>query len=210
MEQVLNFLTELRKNNNKEWFDENRDWYQESRKKMLFLTELINQEIAKFDGDVGIQDPKNCVFRIFRDVRFSHDKTPYKTNMGSFIAKGGRKSISSGYYLHLEPGASFVGGGAYCPPSDALKAIRTEIFDHPDEFKKIIGSDSFRKTYPDMYDDKLKTAPKGFPKDFPEIDLLKYKSFAFTSRLGDEVITSDDFVAKIVGSFKELHPVNRF
>lgn len=210
METVLNFLTELRKNNNKEWFDENRDWYQESRKKVLFLTELINQEIARFDPEIGIQEPKNCVFRIFRDVRFSNDKTPYKTNMGTFIAPGGRKSISSGYYLHLEPGGSFVGGGSYCPPADALKAIRTEIFDHPEEFKRLITSSSFKKTYPDMYDDKLKTAPKGFPKDFPEIDLLKYKSFAFTSRLDDKDIISGDFVAKVVGAFKELYPVNRF
>lgn len=210
MKQVLKFLTELRKNNNKEWFDENRDWYQESRKKVLFLTELINQEITKFDPAVGIQDPKNCVFRIFRDVRFSHDKTPYKTNMGSFIAKGGRKSISSGYYLHLEPGGSFVGGGSYCPPADSLKAIRTEIFDHPEDFKKLIFSPSFKRTYPDMYDDKLKTAPKGFPKDFPDIDLLKYKSFAFTSRLDDAEVTGDDFVTKVVGAFKELYPVNSF
>ncbi len=210
MKQVLNFLSGLKKNNNKEWFDENREWYQESRKKVFFLTELINQEIARFDPEIGILDPKNCVFRIFRDVRFSNDKTPYKINMGSFIAKGGRKSISAGYYLHLEPGGSFVGGGSYCPPADALKAIRTEIFDHPDEFKKLIFSNSFKSTYPTMYDDKLKTAPKGFPKDFPDIDLLKYKSFAFTSMLDDEVVTGDDFVVKVVGALKELYPVNRF
>lgn len=210
MKQVLHFLTELKKNNNKEWFDENREWYQESRKKVLFLTELINHELAKFDDEIGIQDPKNCLFRIFRDVRFSNDKTPYKTNMGSFIARGGRKSINAGYYLHIEPGASFVGGGSYCPPADALKAIRTEIYDHPDEFKNLIQSNDFRKIYPDMYDDQLKTAPKGFPKDFPEIGLLKYKSFAFTSVLDDQTVTGDDFVSLVVARMKTLHPVNQF
>jgi len=210
MKDVLRFLSELKKNNNKEWFDDNRDWYQESRKKVLFLTELINQEIAKFDSEVGIQDPKNCVFRIFRDVRFSNDKTPYKTNMGSFISQGGRKSINAGYYIHIEPGGSFVGGGSYCPPADALKAFRTEIFDHPEEFKALIYSDMFQKVYPDMYDDKLKTSPKGFPKDFQDIDLLKYKSYAFTSVLDDSVIVSNDFVGKVIEATKILHPVNRF
>ncbi|MBW8334249.1 MAG: DUF2461 domain-containing protein [Prolixibacteraceae bacterium] len=210
MQQILNFLSELKVNNNKEWFDQNRDRYQECRKKILFLTELIIQETGKFDPEIGAQDPKNCVFRIFRDVRFSNDKTPYKTNMGSFISKGGRKSVNSGYYLHIEPGASFVGGGSYCPPADALKAIRTEIFDHPEDFKQIISKDSFRKVYSEMYDDKLKTAPKGFPKDFPDIDLLKYKSFAFGSTIDDSVVTSDAFVEKIVSSMKELYPVNRF
>ena len=210
MQQILNFLSELKENNNKEWFDQNRDRYQECRKKILFLTELIIQETGKFDPEIGVQDPKNCVFRIFRDVRFSNDKTPYKTNMGSFISKGGRKSVNSGYYLHIEPGASFVGGGSYCPPTDALKAIRTEIFDHPEDFKQIISKDSFRKIYSEMYDDKLKTAPKGFPKDFPDIDILKYKSFAFGSTIDDSVVTSDAFVEKIVSSMKELYPVNRF
>jgi uncharacterized protein (TIGR02453 family) len=210
MQEVLNFLSELKENNNKEWFDQNRDRYQECRKKMLFLTELIIHEAGKFDPEIGIQDPKACVFRIFRDVRFSNDKTPYKTNMGSFIAKGGRKSVSAGYYLHIEPGASFIGGGSYCPPADALKAYRTEIFDHPEEFKQLIYNESFRKVYPELYDDKLKTAPKGFPKDFPDIDLLKYKSFAFGSEIDDTVVSSDAYVEKILSSMKELYPVNRF
>ena len=210
MQEVLNFLSELRVNNNKEWFDQNRDRYEESRKKVLFLTELVIHEVGKFDPEIVGLTAKDCVFRIFRDVRFSHDKTPYKVNMGSFIARGGRKSMGAGYYFHIEPGGSFVGGGSYCPPADSLKALRTEIFDHPDEFKKLIYSDSFRKTYPEMYDDKLKTPPKGFPKEFPDVDLLKYKSYAFTSRIDDSVVTSDAYVGKIIDAFKELAPVNRF
>jgi len=210
MQEVLHFLSELKENNNKEWFDLNRNRYEASRKKVLFLTEMIIHEISKFDTEIGHPDPKNCVFRIFRDVRFATDKTPYKTNMGSYIAPGGRKSISAGYYIHIEPGGSFVGGGSYCPPPDALKAIRTEIFDHPEDFNHLISKNSFRKAYPEMYDDKLKTAPKGFPKDFPEIDLLKYKSFAFTSKLDDAAVTSDLYVEKIIDSLKELYPVNRF
>lgn len=210
MKEVLRFLSELRENNNKEWFDENRKRYDESRKKVLFLTELVNQEIIKFDPEVGIQNPKDCVFRIFRDVRFSNDKTPYKINMGSFIAKGGRKSVGAGYYIHIEPGGSFISGGSYCPPADALKAFRTEIFDHADEFKAIIKSKSFLKVFPEMYDDRLRTAPKGFPKDFPDIDLLKYKSYAFISPLDDSVVNGGDYVKHIVSGFQELAPANRF
>lgn len=210
MQEVINFLSELKENNNKEWFDQNRDRYQECRKKVLFLTELIIHEVGKFDPEIGNLDPKDCLFRIFRDVRFSNDKTPYKTNMGTFISKGGRKSVGAGYYLHIEPGSSFVGGGSYCPPPDALKAFRTEIFDHSEEFKRLINNESFRKVYPEFYDDKLKTAPKGFPKDFPDIDLLKYKSYAFVSTIDDSIVKSEAFVEKILSSMKELYPVNRF
>lgn len=210
MQEVLNFLSELRGNNTREWFDQNRHRYEESRKKVLFLTELVIHELNSFDPEIGFLNPKDCVFRIFRDVRFSNDKTPYKINMGSFIAKGGRKSTGAGYYFHIEPGGSFVGGGCYCPPAEALKALRTEIFDHPEEFKGLIYSDSFCQTYPEMYNDKLKTPPKGFPKDFPEIDLLKYKSYAFTSKIADSVVVSGDFAGRIVSAFKELAPVNRF
>jgi len=210
MQEVLNFLSELKENNNKEWFDQNRGRYEASKKKVLFLTERLIHEIAKFDTEIGNQNPKDCVFRIFRDVRFSNDKTPYKINMGSFIAKGGRKSTSAGYYVHIEPGRSFIGGGSYCPPPDALKAIRTEIFDRPEEFSQLIRSNSFLKVYPEMFDDRLKTAPKGFPKDFPEIDLLKYKSYAFTSNIDDSLVTSEIYIGNILNAYKELYPVNCF
>lgn len=210
MKEVMQFLTELKGNNNKEWFDLNRKRYEESKKKVLFLTEFINHEIVKFDSELGMLNPKDCLFRIFRDVRFSNDKTPYKTNMGSFIAPNGRKSISAGYYIHLEPGASFLGGGSYCPQPDVLKALRTEIYDNADEFKSIIYKESFVSCFPEMYDDKLKTAPKGFPKDFQDIDLLKYKSYAFTGKISDEQVLSDNFMRIVINCFKELQPVNQF
>lgn len=210
MKEVLQFLTELKENNNKEWFDLNRKRYEAAKKKVLFLSEFVNHEIVKFDSEVGMLNPKDCLFRIFRDVRFSNEKTPYKTNMGSFIASGGRKSIYAGYYIHIEPGASFIGGGSYCPQPDALKALRTEIYDNAEEFKSIIFKESFVSCFPEMYDDKLKTAPKGFPKDFPEIDLLKYKSYAFTSKISDELILSENFVNTIIECFRELHPANQF
>ena len=210
MREVLNFLSEIKENNNREWFEKNKEWYQTSRKKVVFLTELLIHELGKLDDEIGIQDPNQCVFRIYRDVRFREDKTPYKTHFGTYIAKGGRKGINAGYYLHIEPGASFVGGGSWSPPAEALKAIRTEIFDHPEEFKKIVYAPSFKKIYREFYNDKLKTAPKGFPKDFADIELLKYKSFAFDAPIADSVVEGDQFVEKVIISMKELTPLNRF
>ena len=210
MQDVLNFLSQLKENNNKEWFDQNREWYQACRNKVAFLTELILHEISKFDDEIGAQDPKDCIFRIYRDVRFSNDKTPYKTHFGVYIVKGGRKSVNAGYYLHIEPGGSFVGGGIWSPPADALKAIRTEIFDHPEEFKSLIQSNHFREMFTGMYDDKLKTAPKGFPKDYADMELLKYKSYAFDAPVSDSVVLSELFVEKIIAFMSQLYPVNRF
>jgi uncharacterized protein (TIGR02453 family) len=210
MLQVIQFLNELSENNNREWFQKNKKWYDESREKVLFLTEVVINEIRKFDPDVPLLEPKDCLFRIFRDVRFSNDKRPYKTNFGSFIAKGGRKSMHAGYYFHIEPSGSFVGGGIYMPAAEPLKAIRQYIAENGEEFLSLINSKNFIKVYPEMMDDKLKTAPKGYSPDHEFINLLKYKSFAFSSQFDKSQILADNFIEKLVHSFKTLHPVNRF
>jgi uncharacterized protein (TIGR02453 family) len=210
MLQVIQFLQELTENNNREWFQNNKKRYDESREKVLFLTEVVINEIRKFDSDIPLLEPKDCLFRIFRDVRFSNDKRPYKTNFGSFIAKGGRKSMHAGYYFHIEPTGSFVGGGIYMPSAEPLKAIRQYIAENGEEFLSIINNRSFQKVYPEMMDDKLKTAPKGYSPDHEFIDLLRYKSFAFTSQLDKSQILADNYIEKLVQSFKTLHPVNRF
>ena len=210
MKAILEFLAELKENNNKEWFDKNRGRYQDSRQKMLFMTELFTSEIGKFDPDITPIDPKECLFRIFRDVRFSNDKSPYKINMGSFIAKGGRKSIWPGYYFHIEPGASFIGGGLYMPDANVLKAVRTEIGDNGDEFQKIMSQKSFKKYFTELYDDQLKTAPKGYPPDHKNISLLRYKSFAFGSLLNDQFVSGPDFIPHVIAAFEELYLVNRY
>ena len=208
MDKVLDFLKELAANNNREWFQANKKWYDECREKVLFLTDVLINEIGKFDPQVRGLSPKDCMFRIFRDVRFSNDKRPYKTNFGSFICKGGRKSMNPGYYFHIEPGNSFIGGGIYMPPAEPLKAIRNYMAEHGDEYLEIINEPDFRKKYPEMYDDKLKTAPKGFPKDHEFIDLLKYKSFIFSKSFDDKIVQSDKYVEKVVSAFHDLLPVN--
>ncbi len=210
MEKVLDFLKELAANNNKEWFHENRPSYEESRDKVLFLTEVLMNEIRKFDPDVPAMNPKDCMFRIFRDVRFSEDKRPYKTNFGSFIAKGGRKSTRAGYYFHIEPESSFVGGGVYWPPAEPLKAIRLHIEKHPEEFLQIINDAEFKKFYPGMYDHQLKTAPKGFSKDHKYIELLRYKSFVFSSAIQDKLLAGNGYVDYTVNAFRQLYHVNAY
>jgi uncharacterized protein (TIGR02453 family) len=210
MLQVIQFLQELSENNNRQWFQNNKKRFDESREKVIFLTEVLINEIRKFDSDIPLLEPKDCLFRIFRDVRFSNDKRPYKNNFGSFIAKGGRKSMHAGYYFHIEPNESFVGGGIYMPAAEPLKAIREYIAENGEEFLSIINNTTFKKVYPEMMDDKLKTAPKGFSPEHEFIDLLRYKSFAFPSQLSKSQILADTYIEHLVQSFKTLQPVNRF
>ena len=210
MEKVLEFLKQLAKNNNREWFNDNRKWYEESREKVLFLTDVLINEIGEFDPAVRGLLPKDCIFRIFRDVRFSKDKRPYKTNFGSFICKGGRKSMNPGYYIHIEPGGCFVAGGIYMPPSPVLKSIRSYVADHAQEFLDITNDPDFKKQFPEMYGDKLKLAPKGFPKDHAYIDLLKYKSYIYSKALKDRVVVGDDYIEEVVQLYEQLYPVNVF
>jgi len=210
MEKVLKFLQELSENNNREWFNDNKTRYTESKEKILFLTDVLINEISKFDTSVRGVAPKDCMFRIFRDVRFSKDKRPYKTNFGSFISKGGRKSMSPGYYFHIEPNSSFVGGGVYMPPAEPLRAIRNYMAEHSSEFLDIISEPQFKKVFPEMYNHQLKTAPKGFPKDHEFISLLKYKSFVFSNSIEDNIVASDKLLEHTVNAFKKLHKVNVF
>ena len=210
MEKVLQFLQELADNNNREWFQLNKKWYDESKDKVLFLTDVLINEIGKFDDHVRGLRPQDCMFRIFRDVRFSHDKRPYKTNFGSFICKGGRKSMNPGYYFHLEPAGCFVAGGIYMPPAEPLRAVRSYLADHAEEFLEICEDPAFKASFPEMYDDRLKTAPKGFPKDHEHIELLKYKSFIFSKTFTEKEVKGKNYVEQVVDAFRTVSPMNQF
>jgi len=210
MEKVLHFLEKLSANNNREWFQKNKKLYDESREKVSFLTDLLINEIGKFDPAVRGVQTKDAMFRIFRDVRFSHDKRPYKTNFGSFICAGGRKNANPGYYFHLEPGACFVAGGIYMPPADKLRAVRSYLADHAEEFIEITEDPDFKAIFPELYDDKLKTAPKGFPKDHEYVDLLKYKSYIFSKNFSDSEVVGENYVEKVVEAFRTASALNSF
>ncbi|MFA9392612.1 MAG: DUF2461 domain-containing protein [Prolixibacteraceae bacterium] len=210
MKEIYDFLLNLEKNNNREWFDENRETYQKTKQQFLHITEILINEIRSFDSTMPFQDPKKCVFRIFRDVRFSNDKRPYKSNFGTFIARDGRKGGSPGYYFHIQPGASFLGGGIYMPEANKLKAIRTEIVEHTADFLELVEDPDFTSKFNFFSDDKLKTAPKGFSKDFEHIDWLRYKSYAASRSVSDEELFSPDLIDKIVEDYRNLAPLNQF
>ncbi len=210
MKEILDFLAKLEANNNKEWFDKNRGAYQKVREQFIQLTDLLIHEVHAFDSEISFQDPKKCVFRIFRDLRFSKDKRPYKTNFGAFIARDGRKAGNAGYYIHIQPGASFIGGGIFMPDAPRLKAIRNDIYNNPAELLEIIEDVDFKKHFK-LYDgDKLKTAPKGFPKDFEHIDLLRYKSFSPLKEISDKELLNPGIFELIINSFKIIMPLNHY
>lgn len=210
---TIQFLKKLEKNNTKPWFDANRALYESAKADFLQLTAQVLKETAKFDASIAHLQPKECVFRINRDVRFSKDKSPYKTNMGMSIARGGKKGNFAGYYFHLEPGKSFVGGGLYMPMPDDLKKLRQEIDYNFADFQKIIQHKNFRAAYGDLDFDaalSLSRAPKGYEEDNPAIKYIKLKSFIATNTIADSTLTEKSLVKQITQSFKALHPLLNF
>ncbi len=208
---IFNFLAELRENNNREWFAANKDKYQRAMSDFEKITEELIAHISLFDKDIAGLQAKDCIFRIYRDVRFSHDKSPYKNHFGTYIcAGGGRKSQRAGYYLHLELGGCLLGGGIYMPQPAVLKALRQAVYDNVDEFKEIVESKNFTQYF--ILDDweKLKTVPRGFPKDFPDTEYLKHRHYSFIGKEKDDFFLQDNFVGKVAAMFKEMYPANRF
>lgn len=207
---ILDFLTELQANNNREWFNENKAQFLKAKEAFEIVTEELIAKVELFDPNIKGLKAKDCIFRIYRDVRFSKDKSPYKTHFGAYINQGGRKGKTCGYYLHIEPNATMVAGGIYSPPSDVLYEVRDAIYADTDEFKDIILSDDFKSTFGEMEGDKLKRAPKGFPKDFEDIELLKHKSFICTKLLSNEDVCAKSFFENTLPLFKAMKPFNDF
>ncbi len=209
---VLQFLSELKINNNREWFAENKAQYDHLRLEFEQLGRDLILEISKFDDEIKHVEVKDCVFRIYRDTRFSHDKTPYKTHMGVFIATaGGRKSQRGGYYLHLDPAGSFVAAGVWCPDTNLLKALRQSVYDNIEELNEIRFNPDFAQYFSSFYeDDKLKTVPRGFPKDFADAELLKLKHYMVEYKLDEAIVGADDFVARIGEILRCAYPLNQF
>jgi len=207
---IINFLIDLSNNNHKEWFDNHKESYLKAKLEMEELVQKIIEEFSKYDPNIADQQAKKCVFRIYRDVRFSKNKAPYKNNMGGFIVPGGKKSGKAGYYLHLEPGNSFIAGGVYMPESANLKKVREEILYNIDDFKKIIKAKSFMKNFGAVNGEKLKRPPKGFPADFEDIELLKFKSYTVLHPVSDDLVSSPEFSDKVIEIFKQMKDFNHF
>jgi len=210
MKDILNFLKDIKSNNNREWFNANKKVYESAKAQFEDFTNILILKIKEFDDSLDVNSAKECLFRIYKDVRFSKNKEPYKPNFGAYIAKGGRKSEFAGYYIHLESGASFAGGGIYCPQPKVLRSVREDIYNDASQIKKIISGKKFKSVFPEIYGEKLKTAPKGFPKDFPDIDLLNFKSYTVVKSFSDKAVLSNSFFDDILSVFKTQKPFNDY
>lgn len=207
MQNVLPFLKKLQVNNNKEWFEENRPHYAKAKEEFEAFVQEIIGGIRKFDPRIEDLQAKQCIFRINKDVRFSKDKSPYKNNMGASINPGGKKSLEAGYYLHVQPGASFLAGGVYMPMPDKLAAVRQEIDYNPEPLLKILKSASFKKYFKGIdEDDKLKNPPKGYDKEHEHVELLKNKHFVVSHPLSDKDFSDAKIKTTIISGFKAMHP----
>jgi|SRR5436190_5443342 len=210
---TLKFLKDLKKNNNKPWFDAHRKEYEAAKSDFSNFIQSVIDKHSKNDPSIKHITAKDCMFRINRDIRFSKDKTPYKINIGAYINRGGKKSLFGGYYFHCEPGQSFAGGGLWMPMPPELSKVRQEIDYNFSEFKKIITSKKFKSVYGDLSRDAeyvLSRVPKGYEPTNPAAEYLKMKSFVSTIALKDTDLTSKDLVKKTVASFEALQPLIEF
>ncbi len=210
MKAALEFLQELKVNNDREWFNENKNLFLQSSEEFKRFVNLLIAGINEFDSSVGALDPKDCVFRIYRDVRFSHDKAPYKTNFGAYIAKGGRKSPYAGYYFHLDADASFASGGIYMAPAEVMKRIREDIDLYPEEFLAIVYDKKFKATFQFFDEDKLKRVPQGFDNDSLVADYLKFKHITPYHSLSSDDIADKNLLKNTLDVYRLMKPLVDF
>lgn len=195
---TLDFLSDLVENNNRDWFQENRKRYETAKADFTKLVEKLLHEINPIE-DLGNTQPKDCIFRINRDIRFAKDKRPYKRNFSAAFGPGGRHSGRVDYYLHIQPGnESFLGAGMWSPTATQLAKYRQEVDYNAAELKKIIEAEEFRGYFPEIHGESIKTTPKGFSKDHPEIELLRRKELFFSHRFTDKEVLSDNFISGIM------------
>jgi uncharacterized protein (TIGR02453 family) len=198
---TLSFLKDLKKNNNKEWFEKNRNKYEDAKADFENFVGAVLVRMRITDSSIADLKPKDCTFRINRDVRFSKNKAPYKSNMAMYISKGGKKTNNAGYYLHCEPGSGFLAGGVWMPMAPELKNIRQEIDYGWDEFKSILSAKKFKQAFGDLEktaETSLVRPPKGYDENNPAIEYLKLKSFIVSSKFSDAEFTSKDLVKKVI------------
>ena len=221
MKETLEFLAELAVNNNKEWFDANRDRYQACRDRFVaFSTEYIAR-LTKIDPTLEGLQPKDCIWRINRDIRFSHDKRPYKEWFGVFPAAGvpgqpktwGKKSMRGGYYVHIQPGQCMFAGGIWDPSKELLDALRKEIEANYEEVEQIMGRKEWQQYFGQDFDTMwggLKKVPAGFDPTFKHADWLKHRAYTFSTPLTDEQVCAPDFLDRIAAIAAAAKPMNYF
>lgn len=210
---TFTFLSDLKMHNEKGWFNENRSSYDNARSNYSLLIDDIIRQITVFDPIMKGLEAKSCMFRINRDIRFSSDKSVYKTHFGAYIVQGGKNNADrfAGYYIHLEPGNnSMIAGGAWVPPAPWLSAIRENISESGDDLMQIISSKEFTAYFGTLDGESLKTAPRGYPKDHKYIDLLRLKSLVGVKMFRDEEVLKESWTSEIVNCARALQPLVTF
>lgn len=201
----LKFLKDLEKNNNREWFNANKDRYTQMHENLIGFAEGLSAEMQKHDNIIE-KSGKKTLFRIYRDVRFSKDKSPYKSHMAGSLSRD-TEWLRGGYYFGIQPGGkSMIGCGFWNPNKEDLKLIRDQIAVDPNRMRKAIGGKKFKDTFGALEGDKLKTAPKGFPKDHPAIDLLQHKQFLVYKKYKDAEVCDKGFIKQLVKDYKAVRP----
>lgn len=203
---TLKFLKDLKKNNNKPWFEKHKDLYLGAKEDIENLVEQVIEGFGKIDPDIAILQPKDCTYRIYRDVRFSKDKTPYKINIGAYLNKGGKKTPSAGYYMHFEPGRNMAGGGLWMPMAPELNKVRQEIDYNFKEWTDITKARAFKKNFADGLEkeDMLSRPPKSYEESNPAIEYLKLKSFIVTRSFTDAEVQSKSFLKELLKTFESM------
>lgn len=210
---TLRFLSQLRLNNRREWLEEHRKEFEAAKFNFLNLTETLLKELIKKDRSLAGLEAKHCTFRINRDIRFSKDKSPYKTNMGAYFNPGGKKNMTSGYYFHLEPGKSFVAGGFYFPPAPILQKIRQEIDYNQVAFEAALKQPSFRSLFKNLVcsaETQLQRVPKGYSAEHPAADYLRLKSFVAIHPLTNKNLSGSKLDKEILRLFSAVQPLIHF
>lgn len=211
--ESLQFLDDLKKNNNRDWFQDNKKRYEVFKKDYHQLVSDFLDAIKPLDPSLELLEVKNCTFRINRDIRFSKDKSPYKAHLGVWLSSGAKGQNRSGYYVHIEKGASFIAGGFYSPEPDQLKKVRKEIAFFYEDLDAILKDKNFKKEFGSLdtnESNSLKNPPRGYEKDHPAIEFLKLKSFTATQKYDIAEVTQKDFVAKMSKKLIALKPLNEF
>ncbi len=207
MKEILDFLTNVRYNNNRVWFKEHKAEYEQAQKKFNTLAELFLTNISSFDGSVKHLALKDCTYRFYRDIRFSKDKSPYKTHFGVYVCPGGKKSWDAGYYFHIEPkwedntGGSALYCGSFMPDKDRLQLIREDIYNNGKAYRKVIKN----AKYFSLNTDSLKKNPKGFPESEFD-DLIRMKSFLLIKGISKEQLFAEDINEKLKNECRVCYP----
>ena len=205
--RIFTFLRQLDSNNNKAWMDDHRKPYQAARQSFIDFTAYLLEELSADDEGLRGLDPKKCIFRINRDIRFSKNKLPYKNNFGAAMAEGGRNSGNPVYYFHLQPNdESFIAGGLYQPPNDVLAKIRQEIDYNASELKTITSAPDFQQYFGEIQGGALKRAPKGYEPTHPNIELLKHKDYLAIHKLTDREVIEEGFPDRALIVFRAMMP----